>query len=92
MGDLGLVPAFTTAGASPWWSALEFDAAPKIIARLPFLERADHRAGHPVFVISRRCGGLPGARLDYSVLEQSGDAIIEALVLKDYRQRYEIVD
>ena len=36
-----------------WWSALEFDAAPKIIARLPFVERADHPAALPVFVISR---------------------------------------
>jgi chorismate mutase len=52
-GDLGLVPAFATAGAGPWWTALEFDAAPKIIARLPFVERADHPAGMPVFVISR---------------------------------------
>jgi chorismate mutase len=52
-GDLGLVPAFATAGAGPWWSALEFDAAPKIIARLPFVERADHPAGMPVFVMSR---------------------------------------
>jgi hypothetical protein len=42
-----------TAIASAWWTALEFDAAPKIIARLPFLERADHPAGLPVFVISR---------------------------------------
>jgi hypothetical protein len=52
-GDLGLVPAFTMAGAGAWWSALEFDAAPKIIARLPFVERADHPAGLPVFVVSR---------------------------------------
>jgi chorismate mutase len=52
-GDLGLVPAFATAGAGPWWTALEFEAAPKIIARLPFVERADHPAGMPVFVISR---------------------------------------
>ena len=29
---------------------------------------------------------------DYSVLEQSVDAIIEALVLPEYRQRYEIID
>ena len=50
-GDLGLVPA--TTGTSAWWSALEFDAAPKIIARLPFVERADHPAAMPVFVISR---------------------------------------
>src|SRR5438067_5822832 len=44
-GDLGLVPASALAGSSAWWSALEFDAAPNIIARLPFLERADHPAG-----------------------------------------------
>ncbi|MEJ2376772.1 MAG: chorismate mutase [Pseudolabrys sp.] len=52
-GDLGLVPAFAVPGAGAWWSALEFDAAPKIIARLPFVERADHPAALPVFVISR---------------------------------------
>jgi chorismate mutase len=52
-GDLGLVPAFATAGGGPWWTALEFDAAPKIIARLPFVERANHPAAMPVFVISR---------------------------------------
>ena len=52
-GDLGLVPAFGTAGTGAWWSALESDSAPKIIARLPFVERADHPAGVPVFVVSR---------------------------------------
>src|SRR5690348_13644559 len=52
-GDLGLVPAFATAGGGPWWAALEFASAPKIIARLPFVERADHPAASPVFVVSR---------------------------------------
>jgi chorismate mutase len=52
-GDLGLVPAFATAGAGPWWAALEFDAAPKIIARMPFVERPNHPAPLPVFVVSR---------------------------------------
>jgi chorismate mutase len=52
-GDLGLIPSFATAGAGPWWAALEFDSAPKIIARLPFVERANHPAAMPVFVISR---------------------------------------
>ena len=52
-GDLGLIPAFAIAGGGPWWTALEFDTAPKIIARLPFVERADHPAAMPVFVISR---------------------------------------
>src|SRR3954451_4484783 len=50
-GDLGLVPAFAVSGA--WWNALEFDAAPKITARLPFVERPDHPAALPLFVISR---------------------------------------
>ena len=52
-GDLGLVPAFDVPTAGAWWSALEFDAAPKIIARLPFVERPDHPAALPVFVLSR---------------------------------------
>jgi chorismate mutase len=52
-GDLGLVPAGPVAGAGAWWSALEFDSAPKIIARLPFVERANHPAALPVFVLSR---------------------------------------
>ena len=52
-GDLGLVPAIAVAGGGAWWTALEFDAAPKIIARLPFVERADHPAALPVFVVSR---------------------------------------
>jgi chorismate mutase len=52
-GDLGLVPAFATAGAGPWWAALEFEAAPKIIARMPFVERPNHPAALPVFVVSR---------------------------------------
>ena len=52
-GDLGLVPAFAVAGAGAWWASLEFNAAPKIIARLPFVERADHPAALPVFVVSR---------------------------------------
>jgi chorismate mutase len=52
-GDLGLVPAFDIASAGAWWNALEFDAAPKIIARLPFVERPDHPAALPVFVLCR---------------------------------------
>lgn len=50
-GDLALVSA--TDSRSAWWTALEPAGAPKIIARLPFLERADHPAALPVFVISR---------------------------------------
>jgi len=52
-GDLGLVPAFAIADTGPWWTALEFTSAPKILARLPFVERPNHPAALPVFVISR---------------------------------------
>jgi chorismate mutase len=50
-GDLGLVPAANASSA--WWIALEGADAPKIIARLPFVERADHPAGLQVFGIAR---------------------------------------
>jgi chorismate mutase len=50
-GDLGLIPAANATSA--WWSALEAADAPKIIARLPFVERADHPAGLQVFGIAR---------------------------------------
>ncbi|MBN8979730.1 MAG: chorismate mutase [Rhizobiales bacterium] len=50
-GDLALVSA--SSSRTPWWTALEPAAAPKIIARLPFVERADHPAATPVFVVSR---------------------------------------
>ena len=50
-GDLGLVPA-TATSAGAWWAGLEGADAPKIIARLPFIERADHPAGLPVFAIA----------------------------------------
>jgi hypothetical protein len=49
-GDLGLVPA--TGAMNAWWQALENGPA-KIIARLPFVERANHPAGLPVFAIAR---------------------------------------
>ncbi|MEM6711903.1 MAG: chorismate mutase [Pseudomonadota bacterium] len=49
-GDaLGLVPLHAT-GA--WWQALEADDAPNVIARLPFVERADHPAGMPCLVVA----------------------------------------
>jgi hypothetical protein len=50
-GDLALVSA--TSSRTPWWIPLETQGAPKIIARLPFIERADHPAALPVFVVSR---------------------------------------
>ncbi|MET0605325.1 MAG: chorismate mutase, partial [Beijerinckiaceae bacterium] len=55
-GDLGVFRAAATSGGSPWWRALEGAGRPKIIARLPFIERPDHPAGTPVFVIAKPLG------------------------------------
>src|SRR5205823_10981961 len=49
--DLALVSAISS--RTPWWIELEAEGAPKIIARVPFLERADHPAALPVFLVSR---------------------------------------
>lgn len=52
-GDLGLVRAEAVAGSKAWWRELEGEGKPKIIARLPFVERGDHPAALPLFVISK---------------------------------------
>jgi chorismate mutase len=52
-GDLGLVPVEAGPAAGAWWQHLAAPAAPKIIARLPFVERHDHPAGTPLFVIAK---------------------------------------
>jgi chorismate mutase len=52
-GDLGIFRADSAAASGPWWAALTAPDAPKIIARLPFIERSGHPAAAPVFVISK---------------------------------------
>ena len=52
-GDLGLLALDGGAEARAWWVQLAAPEAPKVIARLPFVERADHPAGMPVFVVSK---------------------------------------
>ncbi|ACB93960.1 chorismate mutase [Beijerinckia indica] len=52
-GDLGLVKVETSAAEGAWWRRLAEPFAPKIIARLPFVERPDHPAGMPLFVIAK---------------------------------------
>lgn len=52
-GDLGVFRLDQSAEAGPWWRMLEGPAAPKIIARLPFIDRPDHPAGLPVYVVSK---------------------------------------
>ncbi len=77
--DLGLIPVAHIPGpdapaptAAPWWAALREPDAPKIIARLPFVERTDHPAGLPVFLIARP-GAAAGVRdVVLHVLEARG--------------------
>src|ERR671917_145462 len=52
-GDLGIFRLDQGASAGAWWRELAGEANPKVIARLPFIERPDHPAGTPVFVISK---------------------------------------
>jgi chorismate mutase len=52
-GDLGIFRLDQGASAGAWWRALASEGAPRVIARLPFIERPDHPAGTPVFVVSK---------------------------------------
>jgi chorismate mutase len=52
-GDLGIFRLDQSSDAGPWWRMLEGETRPKIIARLPFVDRTDHPAGLPVFVVSK---------------------------------------
>jgi chorismate mutase len=76
-GDLGMLALDGGPGAGAWWMRLAAAGAPKVIARLPFVERSDHPAGMPVFVIAKP---LPdgGAR----------DVVLEAVTLDRWRGDY----
>ncbi|MFT0892183.1 chorismate mutase [Pseudochelatococcus sp. G4_1912] len=52
-GDLGIFRPDQNTAVNPWWEALRDRNAPKIIARLPFIERPGHPAGTPLFVVSK---------------------------------------
>lgn len=52
-GDLGMLRATGALADGAWWARLVGESAPKIIARLPFVERPDHPAGLPVFIVAR---------------------------------------
>lgn len=52
-GDLGIFRLDQGVSAGAWWRDLAGPARPKVIARLPFIERPGHPAGTPVYVISK---------------------------------------
>lgn len=73
-GDLGMFAVDGGPGAGAWWTQLAPPGAPKVIARLPFVERADHPAGMPMFVISKPLTD-GGAR----------DVVLESIALDRWR-------
>ena len=52
-GDLGIFALAPIQAPNAWWQGLIGAQSPKIIARLPFVERSNHPASTPVFVISK---------------------------------------
>ena len=51
--DLGVFPRAQSMETGAWWRLLHGENRPKIIARLPFVERENHPSGIPVFVIAK---------------------------------------
>jgi chorismate mutase len=85
-GDVGII-RFEPHAASPWWTSLVGEQAPKIIARLPFIERSEnasrpHPVGAPAFVISKPLeeGAVPDSVLFSLVLSAPLSANHEALL------------
>jgi chorismate mutase len=76
-GDLGMFALDGGVAAGAWWTKLIPATAPKIIARLPLVERPDHPAGMPVFVIAKPLA--EGA---------ARDVVIEAAALDRWRGDY----
>jgi chorismate mutase len=76
-GDLGMFALAGGPGAGAWWMRLAPASAPKVIARLPFVERPDHPAGMPAFVIAQPLAD--GA---------ARDVVLEAVTLDRWRGGY----
>lgn len=51
--------------ARPWWESLVGEGRPKVIARLPFIERPSHPAGTPVFVVANPLDDPAAAQRDW---------------------------
>ena len=51
-GDLGMLALAAPLDKGAWWMKLKPRDAPKVIARLPFVERPDHPAGMPIFALT----------------------------------------
>ena len=76
-GDLGMFALDRGTSAGAWWLRLTDSEAPKIIARLPFVERPDHPAGMPIFVIAKPLAD-----------GMARDVVLEAVTLDRWRGDY----
>lgn len=72
-GDLGIF-RFESKGTNgavrppkgeAWWEGLIGEGRPKVIARLPFIERPTHPAGTPVFVVAKPLEDPTAAQRDW---------------------------
>ncbi len=81
-GDLGLLAVDAGPNAGPWWLQLVGPTTPKVIARLPFVERADHPAGMPVMVVSKPLadGGARDIVLESVRVDRWREAFVQAVV------------
>ncbi|WP_407519016.1 chorismate mutase [Methylobacterium oryzisoli] len=64
-GDLGIFRLDQGVTAGVWWEELAGAGRPKVIARLPFIERPGHPAGTPVFVIAKPLDDPSAAQRDW---------------------------
>lgn len=76
-GDLGMLALDRGPAAGAWWMGLTGPNTPKVIARVPFVERPDHPAGLPAYIIARPLAD-GGAR----------DVVLEAVTLDRWRNTY----
>ena len=76
-GDLGMLALDRGPASGAWWMGLARPDAPKVIARLPFVERPDHPAGMPIFVIAKPLAD--GA---------ARDVVLEAVTVDRWRGEY----
>jgi hypothetical protein len=77
-GDLGMLALDRGTAAGAWWMGLAGADTPKVIARLPFVERPDHPAGMPVLVIAKPLAEGAAAR----------DVVLEAVTVDRWRDSY----
>lgn len=89
-GDLGIFRmGDKSRGETPsaWWESLVGEGRPKVIARLPFIERPTHPAGTPVFVVANPLDDPAAAQRDWVLHALRADAF-EAEAMRALQDLY----